>query len=138
MSKKTAWQWCSKYIRLRDSIAYCKRAGIALDSGIGQCCTCGRIIQWKYGDAGHFIGRGIGGGSGVYWDERNVHLQCKPCNAFLQGNTQSYNDFMLEKYGQVVIDQLHILNKTQSYKYKIEAIGLMYKDMFAEILDKQE
>ena len=71
--------------------------------------------------------------SGVYFDERNIHAQCKPCNGFHQGNPQAYREFMLDKYGQDTIDVLNFLDKNQSYKGKIVAIGLMYKKMFKEI-----
>ena len=71
-------------------------------------------------DAGHFISRGSGGMSGVYFDERNIHTQCKPCNGFHQGNAQKYGDYMLQKYGQEVIDILRTLDKVNSYKYKLE------------------
>ena len=118
-AKKEAWDWCSKYIRLRD----------ADRDGYCRCCTCGIIRHWKKIDAGHFIGRGIGGMSGVYFDERNIHAQCKRCNGFLQGNHKAYEHFMLEKYGQTVIDELRWLHKNQSYKRKIIAFGEMYKQM---------
>ena len=129
-AKKTTDKWFSFYIRLRDSIDYCRRAELPLDTGIGQCCTCPAIKEWKYMDCGHFVSKGRGGASGVRWDERNAHLQCKSCNAFQQGNAQEYGDFMLEKYGQGVIDELRIKHKINSYKGQIPAIGLMYKEMY--------
>ena len=131
--KKYTWTWCSRYIRLRDSVEYCKKAGISLDSGVGQCCTCGKIVQWKYADAGHFISRGSGGISGVYFDERNIHLQCKNCNGFHQGNAQNYQDFMLRKYGQEVLDQLRWLDKNNSYKYKLIGLELYYRQKLNEL-----
>jgi len=132
--KAEAWKWCSKYIRLRDSIDYCRRAGLPLDTGIVQCCTCSAIKQWKYVDAGHFISRGSGGASGVYFDERNIAAQCKICNAFYQGRTQEYRDYILNKYGQEVIDELNLKNKTNSYKGQFLAIGLIYKQMYEGLL----
>ena len=131
--KQKTWSWCSRYIRLRDSIEYCKRVRISLDEGIVQCCTCGKIKQWKYVDAGHFISRGMGGSSGVYFDERNIHAQCKICNGFHQGNAQNYEDFMLHKYGQKVIDELRVLHRTNSYKYKLEGLELYYKQVYKEL-----
>lgn len=131
--KKKTWQWCSKYIRLRDSIDYCKRSGLFLNEGIVQCCTCSKIKQWKYMDAGHFISRGSGGTSGVYFDERNIHAQCKPCNGFHQGNTQSYGEFMLQKYSQETIDILRALDKVGSYKYRLEGLMIYYKEAYKEL-----
>ncbi len=57
-------------------------------------------------DAGHFISRGSGGVSGVYFDERNVNLQCKQCNGFKQGAAQEYREFIIEKYGEHMPDVL--------------------------------
>ena len=135
--KKDAWKWCSRYIRLRDSIDYCRRIGISLDEGIVQCCTCRAVKQLKYMDAGHFIGRGLGGSSGVYFDERNIATQCKRCNAFLQGNPSAFKEFMLSKYGQETIDELHIRHRTNSYKGQLWAIGQMYKKMYNELKEME-
>ncbi len=57
-------------------------------------------------DAGHFISRGKGGVSGVYFDERNVNLQCKPCNGFAQGFAQEYRACIIKKYGEDMPDEL--------------------------------
>jgi len=132
--KKKAWQWCSKYIRLRDAIEYQEKHP-DVPFGYLQCCTCNHIVVYdKNCDAGHFISRGSRGGSGVYFDERNIHGQCKSCNAWHQGRQEVYREFMLEKYGQKVIDELEVLDRIQSYHGKIVGIGLMYKQMYAELL----
>ena len=81
-------------------------------------------------DAGHFISRGMGGSSGVYFDERNIHAQCKPCNAWKQGAPHEYEQFMLDKYGQGVIDELRWLHKNGSYKGNLHAIAVMYREMY--------
>ena len=133
MTKKKVWPWMSKYVRLRDSIDYCKRNNLPLDSGVSRCCSCGKIILWRYNDAGHFISRGSGGHSGVYFDERNVNLQCKTCNAQQQGNFPGYQDFMLERFGQEVIDKLRWLDKNNSYKGKLDGLYLYYKQSFQEL-----
>ncbi|KKL46706.1 hypothetical protein LCGC14_2342850 [marine sediment metagenome] len=134
-AKKEVWKWCSLYIRLRDSIDYCREAGIALDSGVVRCCSCGEIKQWRRGDAGHYIPRGSRGASGVYFDERNIHFQCSDCNAFRQGNAENYRDFMLHKYGQDVIDKLRWLDSNQSYKYKLTGLELYYKQAYEELVE---
>ncbi len=132
--KKQAWGWCSKFIRLRDSIEYCKKIGLSSDEGIVQCCTCPQIRQWEYMDAGHFLSRGVGGNSGVYFDERNINTQCKSCNGFQQGNVPRYYAFMLAKYGQGVIDQLKWLDKNNSYKYKLVGLELYYKQEYQKLV----
>ena len=131
MTKNQVWTAMSRYVRLRDSIDYCKRNNLPLDSGVGQCCSCLKVMLWKRGDAGHFIPRGLGGHSGVYFDERNVNLQCKQCN--LSGNFPGYEYFMLRKYGQQIIDQLRFLDKNNSYKGKLDGLYLYYKQMYEEL-----
>lgn len=114
--KKEAWKAMSRFVRLSEALEYCRKYGIDVgqfirpEDIIGKCCTCGIVKSWLRMDAGHFIGRGKGGGSGVYFERLNVHLQCKPCNAFEQGNAVPYKEYMLEKYGQIRIDGLEFQN----------------------------
>lgn len=88
-------------------------------------------------DAGHFIPKGKGGQSGVRWDERNVHAQCSGCNAFHQGRTLDYQDYMLKEYGQEVIDELRKLDKIIRRRSSLELMSYanMYKGMYQELLD---
>ena len=143
--KQRAWRWCSRYVRLRDALAYCKEAGIdpngyKVEDLPIKCCTCSRVRSFRQTDAGHFISRGSGGGSGVYFDERNINAQCKHCNAFLQGNTLAYLDFMKNKYGQKVIDELIVKDKivTRKISLTFPAIYKYYKDAYEDLLRDKE
>ena len=131
----------SKFVRLRDAIEYCKSHGIDLsqfnrpEDTIGKCCTCGTVKSWIRMDAGHCIGRGIGGSSGVYFDERNVNLQCKQCNAFRQGARPEYEIFLKEKFGDDTIDELTRLHHTNIYKEaEIIALGMYYKQEYKKLV----
>lgn len=91
----------SIYIRTRDCL---------LTTGHreeGKCVTCRRIFPYKALQAGHFV---PGRHSSVLFDERNCHAQCFRCNmkrpGCLGGNLIKYYPFMLEEYGQAVIDEL--------------------------------
>lgn len=131
--KDETWKWMSKYVRLRDCVEYTKKHPSA-DNEYAPCCTCGEIKHWKRADAGHFIGRGIGGSSGVYFDERNVNFQCKRCNGFLGGNQIEYEKFMIRKYGKDVVDHLKILHKAKIYTFaEILFLGIYYKQKFEEL-----
>ncbi len=107
----------SRFVRLRDALEYCNLKGIDIsqfarpEDIIGKCCTCQAVKSWLYMDAGHFKGRGIGGNSGAYFDERNVNLQCKQCNGFGGSMPKEYEEFMLEKYGQEIIDEINLKHK---------------------------
>ena len=114
----------SIYIRLRDSD----------EDGYGACRTCRRVYFWKKAQAGHFISRGSGGGSGVYYDERNVHFQCVQCNAFKQGAAGEFRKFMLLEYGLPVVEELEFKDNTHRYDLReLEGLLLYYtqeaKDM---------
>lgn len=141
--KKKASNAMSRYIRLRDAIEYCQTHGIPLDQFsrpeeiIGRCCTCSVVKSWLYMDAGHYKGRGIGGGSGVYFDERNVHLQCKQkCNAFGGGKPKEHEEYILEKYGAEVladIERKHHLPVDMN-DFAMMAMEVYYKEEYKKLL----
>lgn len=107
--KTKCWELCSEYNRRKD----------ADWRGYAKCCTCPTIKQWKEGDAGHFLG---GRTNGILFDDRGIHFQCKPCNGFRGGEQAIYKDFMLERYGQEVIDELYAQRKAEKQFSKQELI----------------
>ena len=140
--RKKAWKQCSKYIRLRDALGYCEKYGIDLgqfvrpEDIIGQCCTCGAVKSWIRMDAGHFIGRGIGGSSGVYFDERNIHLQCKRCNGFRNGAYADYEKFIIDKYGDSELDALNLKHHTliDMKTLAMQAMEIFYKQKYEDLI----
>ena len=140
--KQKAWDWCSKYIRLRDAIEFCNRRGIDIgqmvrpDDILGECCTCGAIKVWKYMDAGHWKGRGLGGGSGTYFDERNINLQCKICNGFRGGMAKEHEEYIREKYGQVVVCELERKHYSRLDMQDIAmlAMEIFYKRKYKDLI----
>ncbi len=140
--KKKAWYWCSRFCRLRDAISYCKEHNIDIsqfnrvEDLPGKCCTCGKVGSWLYMDAGHFKGRGLAGGSGAYFDERNVNLQCKQCNGFKQGAYPEYEEFLIDKYGPDVIDALtrkHVV-PIDMRTLAMKATEMYYNDKYKELV----
>lgn len=146
MNKNTAWNWCSKYIRLRDAIAYCKEYRIDLGQFNDptlipvKCCSCKHVGAWQSGfdvinkmQAGHFHSRGMGGGSGVYWDERNISAQCSHCNKHRSGAPQDHEAHLKKKYGQKVLDELARKHHIPT-KVNFTAIGTYYKLKYKRLL----
>jgi len=138
MKRSTVNSRLSWYILLRDAIKLAKkRPGINENGDFEwcECCTCGKPIA-RFASkthAGHFITKGMGGGSGVYFDERNVHSQCYSCNKWEEGNQVEYYPFMLKTYGQKIIDELrrkHHLPRPHS----IDEYGVMYLEAYKELL----
>jgi len=111
-AKDAAWESFSRYIRTRDCIRF---------SGSpewGKCVTCNRPYDFKHLQAGHFI---QGRGNAVLFDERLVYSQCVGCNGNPPygkgGNYVEYYVFMLEEWGQIMIDEFRALkNETKVYK----------------------
>lgn len=101
--KKRIWKLFSRYIRLRDRLVD--------DTGVTDycnCCSCGRTYPVKQMQAGHFI---PGRKHSNLFDFRGCHAQCYGCNIGKDGNWPGYYEFMQEKYGQEVIDDLLLQNK---------------------------
>lgn len=89
-------------------------------------------------DAGHFKGRGIGGSSGAYFDERNIHLQCKQCNGFKQGAYKEYEQFIIETYGAEMLDELNRIHVTliDMKPLAMEAMEIFYKQMYEKLSEE--
>ena len=140
--KQKASTSMSRYIRLRDALEYCNKHSIDISQFarpemiIGQCCTCPKVGSWLYMDAGHFESRGLGGSSGVYFDERNVHLQCKRCNGPGSGMRDEYEQFIITKYGVDVLEEIKKKHKlpTSFRDLAMIATEKYYKDKYEELL----
>ena len=140
--KEKASTACSRYIRLRDAIAYCDKHSIDLsqfnhpEDVIGQCCTCGAVKSWIRMDAGHYKGRGLGGSSGTYFDERNIHLQCKPCNAWEGGKPEEHAEHIKKKYGQAVLDDIRLKCHIplDSRDLPMQAMEIFYQRKYDELV----
>lgn len=139
--KQKASKAMSRYIRLRDALEYCDKYSIDItqfrrpEDIIGKCCTCGKVKSWYRMDAGHWIGRGIGGASGTYFDERNVNLQCKLENK-CGGNPQEHEVYIKEKHGQDVIDELrrkHVIPLDVS-DLAMRAMAIFYLEKYEDLL----
>lgn len=120
--KKEAWDVFSIWIRRR----------AADDNGWTQCVTCGAFSHWKNYQAGHFISRRH---NTILFDTRNVHVQCPRCNGMLHGNISKYQEYMIETYGQNVVDELFRLAKLkhQFKVYELKAIIEQYKALLEEM-----
>ncbi len=123
--KKKCWTQFSQYIRLRDCL---KTTG---DVNYGKCITCGRLVGITRADAGHFISRRF---NSTLFDEKNVHLQCKQCNAF-GGHPLEYRRQIVKLYGEGYDTQLEdkateikkftpqdLIDLTEYYKNKIKKL----------------
>ena len=116
--KQIAWDWMSRWVRITAVIETCEQIPTLspLDL-IAQCCTCGKLssVRKKGGiQAGHYKARGIGGGSGTYFDERNIGPQCGSCNGFEGGRPEKFREYLVEKYDEETVQDLERLHKLPS------------------------
>ena len=104
----------SRAVRLQAVLDTAKKFGWDPGDGLAECYTCGKIITARYGDAGHFKSRDIGGSSGLYFDERAVRFQCKQCNGYRQGAPQEFREGLVKEYGEDTVQELERLQKLPS------------------------
>jgi len=109
-AKKQAWAYFSEFIRLRDSDEefYCK------------CISCSDRRHYKdFIDAGHFIPKSTG--EYFYFNELNVHAQCRKCNGFNGGKRVEYRKELIKKIGKDKVEELEKLEKERPYlKHTLE------------------
>ena len=120
---KLACQLVQKYARLRDTDA----------DGWGNCCTCGKPLQYGTAQAqgGHFHAKGRHY-NGACCMEENVNLQCAGCNSF--GNVEAqYAKFMLAKYGKKIINKIAQASYKVLTREEIECIIAEYKVKIQEL-----
>lgn len=90
--KAETWTLFSKCIRLRDCL---KTTGTKEH---GKCITCGRLVKRQEADAGHYVSRRY---TATFFDETNVHLQCKQCNSF------GMSDFAVRKEYERQLEKMY-------------------------------
>ena len=93
--------------------------------GYGSCITCRKIVAKDTSDPGHYISRKY---HSVRWNLKNVHVQCIYCNRFMHGKADEYALFLIDKYGQGILEELHAeKQKTLSYKQKLALLEELKK-----------
>lgn len=120
--KSKAWKIFSEFTRRK----------WANNDGFVACITCKKMFHWKALQAGHFI---AGRGNSILFDERGTNPQCYGCNCHKHGDWPNYYDFMKDKYGESVIEDLkrvsviprkfseeELQNLILNYKQKLDAL----------------
>lgn len=118
-AKKLAWDAISLWVRM----------SAIEEDGLVVCVTCKIRKEYKKMHAGHFVpGRSMA----ILFDIRGLHPQCYWCNVMLKGNPRKYNTYMVNRYGQEVVDELdRLADDPKGKKYSIPellAIREYYQD----------
>lgn len=110
LSQKTrTWKAISRYIRSKEP----------------SCITCNRPTT----ETGHFIHNGDKpnknlGGNALWYNTKNLHGQCAYCNRHRMGNTALYALKLIERYGNGIIEELHVLHQTP-YKWHLNELQVI-------------
>jgi hypothetical protein len=73
--------------------------------------------------AGHLVS---GRTNGVLFDERGIFPQCYACNVCRQGMGAEYTVFIIDNYGQGVVDDL-IRKRRETVRFTLDELGEMLK-----------
>jgi len=98
--KSTLDDWYSYYIRLK----------YTNDQGFVSCVTCGKTVEPKEIQNGHYISRN---NLATRFLDKNCHPQCFHCNVVLKGNYPKYSLFLINKYGPDVLDHLDMIKRNK-------------------------
>jgi len=127
--KNKVWKTFSEYIRKKE----CLETTGTMEMGI--CCTCGRVKPIQGLDAGHYIS---GRWNSILFDEMGVHIQCRWCNRFNEGNKDSYDTYMRRRYGDKAIEKMKLSKHIQKSftELELEAMNRHYKAKIKELEGK--
>lgn len=123
MNIKTVDNYFSQFIRLRDTN----------ENGIGNCCSCGKIVKYNNSDCGHYVNRKH---NSLRYSEINCNIQCISCNRYSEGNMSGYTLFLIRKYGSDIIEKLDFAKK-QYFKlgsFELNNIGNYYKQKVNDLI----
>lgn len=100
------------------------RMSNADENGIVKCCTCGKMMEWKKSQCGHFLSRRY---MSVRFDEKNCAPQCVGCNIFNQGSQAAFRRFLVQKYGEPEVNKIE-LKKFNKSKLDAFSLGLLIQE----------
>ena len=102
------------------------------ENGYGYCCSCGDQLDWHTCSGGHFQPKGANYNAAAF-EEDNVHLQCSRCNITNGGNPAGYYKFMLDRYGEAVIEYLKLESFTYLETEEVRETARIYKQKCKEL-----
>ncbi len=119
-------KWHSIYVRLRG----------ANNDGNVPCCSCGKVVFWRDVDAGHFIPRQ---NKSTRYHEKNVFPQCRKCNRFDNGNPAGYAKFLINNFGDGILDELiYLSHQAKKWtQFEIDNMRDYYKQQAKELAKKK-
>lgn len=97
------------------------RRSNADENGYCKCCTCGAVVHWTKIQNGHYKSRRH---NNTRFDKRNCGPQCPTCNMWESGRGYEFGKYLVEKYGEQVIDELNSLARVNK-SFAVEELDEM-------------
>ncbi len=116
--RKLVWVACSRYVRLRD----CLRTTGTREWG--RCVTCGKLLNFKKLQAGHFT---CGRADAVLFETNGIRAQCYRCNVERSGEWPTFYRIMQAEFGQEEIERLVTLSLSDVKLTRVQLRDLYIK-----------
>lgn len=88
-----------------------RRIEEANDSGHVTCISCGKLMDWREAQGGHYISRS---NRATELEHDNVWPQCPQCNGYLHGNVINYRIRLVRRIGEDRVKRIEYM--AASYK----------------------
>ncbi len=95
ISRKGLIKKCWKLMSLWTRLKYADKRGYVC------CITCNKKQHYKEMNAGH-LKHGV-----LDYDPINIHPQCVYCNKYQSGQRDLYYKYVVDTYGQKIVDELY-------------------------------
>lgn len=100
-----------------------RRAEEANADGMVRCISCGKVMDWRESQGGHYIPRGV---TATELEPDNVNPQCPRCNGPLNGNYICYRMGLVNKIGEERVQRLeHMMEAYRANYSDCEAMELL-------------
>ena len=93
------------------------------------CVTCKKPDLWQNMDCGHYESRKH---NNTRYDKRNCAPQCRTCNRFEEGRKYEFGKYLVEKYGEEIIEELRTLAYTNK-RFTVSELQEMIKQFKLEL-----
>ena len=91
-----------------------RRVEEANADGMVRCISCGKVMDWRESQGGHYIPRGC---TSTELEPDNVNPQCPRCNGPLNGNYICYRMGLVNKIGEERVQRLEKMMECHRANY---------------------
>ncbi len=120
----------SEKIKILDEVfsKFIRKRGYDSHTGYNQCFTCGKTMDWKQLQCGHYIPRG---NMSLRFDLKNCFPQCHDCNVTKRGNLKVYRSRLIQEFG--IVHVYYLEEKKEEFKqysdFELDILIAYYKKL---------